>query len=533
MSSFYKRVAVCYLLVVVLLFVCVARVAVVATTPKYSQAAESERSRKITFGYRRGTIFDCNMERLTNDRTKTMAVIFNTPQAVAALYNYFPVDEIPLITEEIRKNGFALRELSRSVGTEGIYCFEVTVNLDDHTLAKHLIGYTDDENKGVCGLQLAYNDILYSDKTSSVTFTVDGRGQLLEGEAPKTDSGYSVENSGIMLTLDKDVQRIAEQKALGISKGAIVITEVKSGKIRAMVSRPDFLLSRLGEALSDPDLPLFNRALSTYNVGSVFKPCVAAAGIEAGVAQQIDCLGYTNVDGLSFACHKTSGHGLLGLSDALKFSCNSYFYTYVQAVGGGRVLDMARKAGFEGAISLAEGIVCGKGTLGDEQTLLSSKRALANLSIGQGSMLLSPVALTNLYMAIAGDGSYRTPTLIEGRVKGGKLAEAEPAAARVDVMSKYTADMLKTMLSTVLEDEGTGHSGRPTLTTAAGKTGTAQTGIVKDGKKVTNSWFCGFFPLEDPKYAVTVLSENSSSGCGKVFADIADAITLLEMKSSE
>ena len=113
MSSFYKRVAVCYLLVVVLLFVCVARVAVVATTPKYSQAAESERSRKITFGYRRGTIFDCNMERLTNDRTKTMAVIFNTPQAVAALYNYFPVDEIPLITEEIRMNGFALRELSR------------------------------------------------------------------------------------------------------------------------------------------------------------------------------------------------------------------------------------------------------------------------------------------------------------------------------------------------------------------------------------------------------------------------------------
>ena len=99
--------------------------------------------------------------------------------------------------------------------------------------------------------------------------------------------------------------------------------------------------------------------------------------------------------------------------------------------------------------------------------------------------------------------------------------------------SKSTADKLNTDLSAVLEEGGTGKTARPKLVSAAGKTGTAQTGVVKGGKMVTNSWFCGFFPLDNPKYAVTVLSENAKGGCGGVFAEIADAITVYEQKNRQ
>ena len=80
----------------------------------------------------------------------------------------------------------------------------------------------------------------------------------------------------------------------------------------------------------------------------------------------------------------------------------------------------------------------------------------------------------------------------------------------------------------MLTEGGTGEKAKPLLTTAAGKTGTAQTGVIKNGKSVTNSWFCGFFPLENPKYVVTVLAENQTSGAGEVFAAIADEITKFE-----
>ena len=74
----------------------------------------------------------------------------------------------------------------------------------------------------------------------------------------------------------------------------------------------------------------------------------------------------------------------------------------------------------------------------------------------------------------------------------------------------------------MLEEDGTGKTANTKLTKAAGKTGTAQTGVIKNGNKVTNSWFCGFFPLDNPKYAVTILSENAAGGCGDVFASIYD-----------
>ena len=523
----YKRVAVCYLLVVLLLFICVCRVFTVMRNERYSAAAEEMRNFRLSLGYSRGTVYDCNMSPITNQKDTVQAVIFNTPSAISSLYGRFSGEEIESVVAEIEKNGFAVREVSSEIEAEGIYCFKTTLHADDGLPAKHVIGYCDAEGKGKSGIEASFDSLLSAKTENTVTFSLDGQGKLLKGENPVMTYDYATEHRGVVLTLDKNIQQIAEQKAMSIESGAVVVTDVETGEIKALVSRPDYRLSNLSSALSDPDSPLLNRALCTYNIGSVFKPYVVAAGYETGVTSECECVGYTNIGGLNFTCHNLGGHGLVNVTDALKFSCNSFFYNYIRKVGVNKVVALAKRAGFENGIYLADGLICRKGSLGNPDSF-SSERVQANMSIGQGEIMLSPLAITNVYMAIAGDGGYRQPSLVKAVVEAGKVKETFRLPAKTQVMSSYTAALLRKDLATVLSKGGTGSYAAPKLTTAAGKTGTAQTGVVKNGKKVTNSWFCGFFPLDKPRYAVTVISENASEGAGSVFAAIADGITAYE-----
>ena len=524
----YKRLATCYFLVLLLMFICAFRVCAIMREEKYASAAENERTRTVTLNHIRGTVFDCNMERITNANNTVYAVIFDKPAAIATLYNYFSLPQTEKIISEIKSNGFAVRTISQKTDCDGIYCFNAMVHADDSLAAKHIIGYADENGKGVCGIEQAYDSLLCGNGDNTVTFTLDGQGKILQGEEPILSYDYSAENCGVKLTIDTKIQQIAEQSAVSINCGAVVITEISTGKIRAMVSRPDYKISDLSAALKNKDEPLLNRVLCTYNIGSVFKPYVVAAGLENGMDMITDCTGYTDVDGLLFGCHNTGGHGRVDMEAAIKYSCNSFFYKYIQVVGAGRVYSLAKKAGFESSVYLAPGISSRAGSLGSVAAENMSARALANMSIGQGELLLSPLALSNIYAAIASGGSYKTPWLVEGKVKNGDIFDKETSPAEVKVMSKKTAAKLKVALASVLEKGGTGEKGRPSAVSAGGKTGTAQTGVVKNGKKVTNSWFCGFFPLENPKYTVTVLSENSAGGCSSVFAKITDAVTEYE-----
>lgn len=525
MSSYHKRVAFCYFLIVATMFVCILRLCTIVVNPKYKTVAETSSSKKISIGYSRGTIYDTFGNPLTNKKIVYCNLIFDKPTALIALYEHFSSKEMTEITDEIRKNGFALRYTEEKLKADGIYSFAVTEHNSEDMLATHIIGYTGSSGRGVSGLERSFDGLLSSKEENSITFSLNGIGNVLEGIEPILTYDYKTECNGVRTTIDSEIQKIAETAAKRIKSGAIVITEVETGKIRALVSRPSFNLKNLSNSLSSPDEPFLNRAFCTYNIGSVFKPYVAAAGYEGGVGYYTECKGYTDVDGLVFSCHNLGGHGDVDITSALKYSCNTFFYEYIGSVGGRRVLNIAKKAGFESSITLADGMVCRAGSLGDTAVYDLSKRALANLSIGQGELMLSPLAITNLYMAIAGGGEYRMPSLIEGTLKDGSFTST-PVPAKVRVMSEYTANRLKSDLSGVLQKGGTGESAAPTKTSAAGKTGTAQTGIVKNGKKVTNSWFCGFFPLEKPEYAVTVLSENADKGCGDLFAYIADEITV-------
>ena len=156
---------------------------------------------------------------------------------------------------------------------------------------------------------------------------------------------------------------------------------------------------------------------------------------------------------------------------------------------------------------------------------LSNQGALANLSIGQGDLLLSPVSMLTLYLSIAGDGSYYLPSIVEKTVKDG-VENTYDKGNPTRVMNADTAEKLREYLKTVIMD-GTGSEAAPTITTAAGKTATAQTGrYYDDGSEITNSWFCGFFPAENPRYVVVVMSDNRLNvSTASLFAEIADKIT--------
>ncbi len=531
MNNFYKRIILAYALAVIMLFICVLRVTAIAIEPKYAKAAQSESLRTVTLNFSRGTIFDCNMTRITNQKNVIYAVIFGLPTAIAELSNHFSAAKTEEILAEIRAKGFAVRVVDKKITANGIYCFSGFSHADDSLIAKHTIGYLDSSGKGACGLEAAFDSLL-SGGENTITFSLNGQGGMLVGEQPQVNYNYLKEFSGVKITLNTKIQQIAEQAAMSINTGALIITEVGTGKIRAMVSRPDFKLSNLQAALENTEKPLLNRTLYTYNIGSVFKPFVAAAGYERGLAYTTTCVGNTLVDGLRFTCHKVSGHGSVDITNALKFSCNCFFYEYIQKLGAQDVLTIAQKAGFNGSVYLAQGLSAKAGSLGNTETLKNSNRALANFTIGQGELLLSPLAITNFYMAVANGGEYRAPSLVEGIVENGKLTKTESLSAAIRVLSENTANALKNNLSKVLLEGGTGQAAAPTLTTAAGKTGTAQTGIVKNGKKVTNSWFCGFFPLEEPRYAVTILWENSAGGVSSVFAEIADNITKYEQNNN-
>ena len=525
---FHRRSIICFFTSMLLFLICILRVAVTATAD-YTNAQATQNRLRLTINKQRGTIFDCNIVPLTNRSEKIIAAVSPTPRAVTAISAVLKDNEKQNVLEQLKKGKPVLCEVPKKINCDGIVCTEVFVNTDDNTQALHLLGYTDKDLKGVSGISAAYDDILYSDSEICVYYECDGKGNILEGVEPIIEKDTSVEANGVVTTLDINIQNIAETAASDLECGAIIVAEAATGKIRACVSRPNFDINNIESYLSAKDSPLLNRAINAYNVGSVFKPCVAAAGIESNLAHFCYiCTGSCEIIDRHFKCHNYEGHGFLNLNNAIANSCNTYFYNFAARIGKEKILKTANALRVGSSLKLCNGISTAKGNLPQAESL-NNIAQLANLSIGQGELLLSPVSMLTLYCAIACEGLYYPPTIVEGTLKGGSFS-AYKASNPTRAMEKATANFLKEYLSSVLS-EGTGIAANPKTVTAAGKTATAQTGRYENGIEICQGWFCGFFPLENPKYVVIVFSENTSRqtiSCGEIFAQIADGITDFE-----
>ncbi len=518
-----RRSAICFFIIISLFLTCVLRIAVI-NTKNYREVQFQQSSLKIKISNLRGTIFDKNLIPLTNLEKKIIACVSPTPRAVTAISSVLDGEELQNILEKLRNGKPAICEVPKEIECDGIVCTEIYTHNSASTLAIHTLGYTND-NKGVTGLEKAYEDILYSHETVTVSYPCDGLGNILTGISPTIENNTSVIANGVVSTIDINIQNIIEECATSIECGAIIVSEVKNSKIRGIVSFPNFDCTKINEYLTQENSPLFNRTISAYNVGSAFKPVVAISAIENGLKDFThNCTGNLEIIDRVFNCHKKDGHGLTNLNSALMNSCNTFFYNLAFEIGPENIYKTAKTLNFGREIKICDNISTAKCSIPSKDTLKNVAQ-LANFSIGQGQLTATPVSMITLYNAIANNGMYYIPSIVEGVLMDGEIKKYNIGSA-TKVCEKTTANSIKEYLKSVVE-EGTGTLAKPKTVSAGGKTGTAQTGKFTGGSEIYSSWFCGFFPFENPKYSVIVFCEDNqkqSESCAQIFSKIVDKI---------
>lgn len=503
----------------------------------YAQAAARNNTRTITVGTARGTFYDCNGQPLVNADRRSVALLKPTPEALSAIEPYVDARELSDIREKMSK-GYPV---AVDVDTDAIDCADITIVSAQERYASsqpavHLLGHLDGSGEtGETGLEKCFDSWLQKrDSDLRVSFSVDAQGRLLTGESPKIErSGYD-SAKGVRLTIDLAIQKLAEESLShsSIERGAVVVLETATGKIRAMASYPAFDPNNLAQSLDDADSPLINRALTPYAVGSIFKPVVAAAALEAGISPSLSytCTGAITQGKTVFHCHEEGGHGTLDMEGAMEVSCNPYFINLASKLEPAQIVEMADRLGFGDSTVLAQGMTAPAGSLPKTEDL-NSPAAVANLAFGQGTLLATPLQLASLYACIANNGGYQKPILVEGLVDdAGNLSEEAEVQPPLRAMTEKTARSIQRFLTQTVE-EGSGKHAKPEGGTAAGKTATAQTGWYDGGREILHTWFAGYFPAEEPAYAIVVLKEDGSSGAtdgAPVFKEIAEGISRMK-----
>lgn len=479
-----RLTALCVLFMFVFVSV-IGRFAYISLAKTY-QVDESYNSYTLNIGTLNTNIYDCLGRKLNNNVKQYAAVIRPNEKALSELDLLFDDDEIKEITKELSYGYPVIRYIDKKVTTKYIQIFEK--NDSECDVAYHLL------SKETGGLESYACEEIGS---LSVNFTVDAMGRLLAGDEGTVINDNYDSTDGIVITLDRDIQLIAEDAANSITKGAVVVLDAENSRILACVSKGDDYL---------------NRAVSPYAVGSVFKLIVCACAIENGVNPFYNCTSSIKVNDTTFNCQNNHSHGVQDMKKALANSCNCYFVNLALNLGGEKLLKTAQEFGFGSEFSLYQDWNVLSGFFPSAETLKSSGQ-LALIGFGQGQLTDSPLHFASAVACIANGGNYCYPTL--------EVKDTQENR----VISEKTANIIKSYMKYVVTN-GTGASANYNNDTA-GKTATAQSGKYSNGSEILNTWFAGFYPYDNPKYAVVVMCENGTSGsqdCGPVFRTIVENI---------
>ena len=502
-----KKRVISLLMVFLLLFTGIGARLFFISTKKPREASKTNSIRTKTISATRGRIYDTNLLPLVNSTERFIAIIKPTAKALVSIKELKNAAEI---TEEIKKGTLILTETeSRSTlpDSEDIITLTTFERYSGNTAA-HILGYVGADGNGVSGIEKYYNNFMIDNYGElSAVYHTDALGRVLIGEPVEIRNTNYDTAAGIVLTIDKDIQRIAENalKNNNIEKGAAVVLDVKTGEILVAASVPTFDRDNMAQSLKDKNSPFINRAFSAYSVGSVFKVVTAAAALENGIGNiRYNCTGSIEKSGNLFYCNKRAGHNEIDMKDALTYSCNTYFIELSTRVGGKMMIETAKKLGFSKAVDLGNGYTTDSGALPDEKTL-NSDAAVGNIGFGQGYLTATPLQLAACFAAIANNGEYNTPKLVKGEVDAdGKYTEYN-ASKTEKVLSESTCNFIKNGLLNVIK-EGTGKSAATSLFDACGKTASAQSGQKDDnGNEIIHTWFAGFFPYEKPEYVIVIM----------------------------
>ena len=494
--------------------------------------AQTTNSYKLLIDKKRGTIYDRNLVPLVSNETKYKVAVLPSIQSKTYLHSVLSEEEFSAISDKFSSGlPFTFETDTFIEESADVEVYLTKERYSQNSLASHFIGYCDSGlTYGISGVEKAYDEVLSSASASlSLSYPVDAMGRALSGIEPTvSDAGYS-SRAGIALTLDAEMQKIAEAASTMLSqKGSILITDVNSGEILAGVSLPKYDRNNISLSIESDDSSLLNRNLCAYNIGSTYKIIVSAAALSKNINGSFshNCVGNLELGGTTFNCHKADGHGYLNMKTAFANSCNPYFIKLGQTVGAERLLSLSSLMGLGSSIELCDGIVTAKGNLPQASEIISSGD-LANLSFGQGSLMATPVHIAKIISIIANGGYNIEPTLVLGEVDAEeKITKQEKSAEKTRILSADVASKIKDyMIYTVTS--GTGRAAAPETLGAGGKTASAETGWSGDGQPLVQAWFSGFYPAENPKYAIVVLSEGGNSGaatCAPVFKKICDLL---------
>ncbi|MDB6155139.1 MAG: spoVD 2, partial [Chthoniobacteraceae bacterium] len=372
------------------------------------------------------------------------------------------------------------------------------------------------------------------------------------------------QGNNVMLTIDARIEYIAERalRDAHIGRGAVVVVNPKNGDILAMVSVPSYdpndFIPNISPAdwkhLNDDETdPLTNRAILSYAPGSTFKTVSALAGLKKGLtgSTTFNCSGGVTYGGKYMKCwvvdKHMAPHGSITLPDALKYSCNAFFYQWgcaarienIDAMGD--ALGLGKRTGVP-LSGESPGVLPGPDWLKQvEPNAKWTDGYTANASIGQGSVEASPLQMAMVVSTIANRGISYQPRLIhrvldqEGndvRDEDGNMVAPHEPKVRADLhtfgISNDQIELVRRGMWKVVNDVGgTGKKAQIKGVEVAGKTGTAQfwreTNEGRAKVKDNHTWFISFAPYEDPKFAICVFVQGAQSG-GGVSAPIAQKV---------
>jgi len=352
----------------------------------------------------------------------------------------------------------------------------------------------------------------------------------------------------LFLTVDRDLQHLAEE-LFADKVGSAVALDPKTGEILALVSSPSYdpnwftrrvTAEEWTSLLSDPDHPLQNRAIqNTYSPGSVFKIFLAYGALARGWVDpdaQVFCPGHATFYGRTFRCHRSGGHGWVNLRNAIKLSCDVYFYNLGRRLGVDRIAEIARAFGFGEPTGLD--LAHEKPGLVPSEEWARTKRGARwypsetiSVSIGQGPLLMTPLQIGRAVSALVTGGKLPTPHLFlasQDPKTGVRLRYQAQPRQSLAIDPKNLAIVKSGMWAVVNEPGGTAFGSRLPGVELGGKTGTVQVARrdavpragVDRSRLEDHAWFTAFAPIDDPKIVVVVFVEHGGHG-GTAAAPIA------------
>ena len=366
-------------------------------------------------------------------------------------------------------------------------------------LFSHVVGYS---TKGKTGIEYLGNMSMLN---SNASF-----GEKIQNEI----SAQKNIGDNVVTSLDVEVQKAAYE-ALGAYDGAIIVTEPDTGKIIAMVSKPDFdpnnIVNIWNDVVNDDNSSvLLNRATQgLYPPGSTFKIITSLAyyrqNNENVSGYHYQCNGSFTYNGDRINCYHGSNHGSIDFQRSFEKSCNSSYANIGVSLDLGLLESTCEDLLFNQKLEVPYATATGSYVLGQS----ADSYDVMQTSIGQGKTQISPLQMNMITCSIANEGILMKPYLID-RVENynGELVRKFEPEEYGRLMSVDESIFLSELMTGVVEN-GTATKLRGLAYTAAGKTGSAE---FSADKADSHAWFTGFAPVDNPQVCVTIIVEGAGSG---------------------